>query len=414
MALKLKTRTKFPAVVSATSPIVITKNGVSYTFSFDASALNLGSIYASLANNLSDLSFKYTAKDNISIHGANIASAATVNLETATGDLVDVTGTVSITAITLNEGHERTVRFTGILTLTNGASLVLPGSANITTAAGDFAIFRGYAAGVVRCVSYAPATGKGVIGPALGDITGFGTGIATALAINTGSAGAPALVNGVLGTATATTLNKVTITAPASSATLTLIDGTVITGPAATGTLVTKTSTDILTNKTFDSAGTGNSLQVGSVALSKGQYPGETTTGSATAGNVGEYVETVVVTGSAVSVVTATGKTIMSISLTAGDWDVECNAVHNFNTTTSFTQLITSLSLTTNVVDSTPGRFQQDVRPANVPGLTSISQVVQRYRFSLSATTTIFLVAQDTFTVSTMAVYGLLRARRAR
>ena len=86
--------------------------------------------------------------------GEDIASAATVNFDTSTGDLIDVTGTTTITAITLAEGVEKTVRFTGILTLTNGASLVLPGTANITTAAGDFAVFRGYAAGVVRCVDY--------------------------------------------------------------------------------------------------------------------------------------------------------------------------------------------------------------------------------------------------------------------
>lgn len=114
-------------------------------------------------NNLSDVTAKYTAKDNLSVHGADIASAGTVNLETATGDLVDVTGTTTITAITLSEGHERTIRFTGILTLTNGASLVLGGGANITTAAGDYAVFRGYAAGVVRCVGYSRASGKPVI-----------------------------------------------------------------------------------------------------------------------------------------------------------------------------------------------------------------------------------------------------------
>lgn len=97
---------------------------------------------------------------------ADIASAGTLNLDTAGGDLVDVTGTTTITAITLARGKMRTVRFTGALTLTNGASLVLPGGANITTAAGDFAIFRGYAAGVVRCVHYAKASGKSVINTA--------------------------------------------------------------------------------------------------------------------------------------------------------------------------------------------------------------------------------------------------------
>lgn len=93
-------------------------------------------------------------------HGADIASASTIVLDTATGDIVDVTGTVTITAITLAEGRECTVRFTGVLTLTNGASLLLPGAANITTAAGDYAIFRGYASGVVRCVLYSPLSGN--------------------------------------------------------------------------------------------------------------------------------------------------------------------------------------------------------------------------------------------------------------
>lgn len=98
-------------------------------------------------------------------HGADKASAGTVNLDTATGDLVDITGTTTITAITLAEGVEKTVRFTGILILTHGASLVLPGGANITTAAGDFAVFRGYAAGVVRCVDYTKASGQAVVAP---------------------------------------------------------------------------------------------------------------------------------------------------------------------------------------------------------------------------------------------------------
>jgi len=91
------------------------------------------------------------------IHGADVASAGTLNLDTATGNLVDVTGVVTVTAITLTDGWMRTVRFTGILVLTHGASLVLPGAANITTAVGDFAEFRGYAAGVVRCTRYSRA-----------------------------------------------------------------------------------------------------------------------------------------------------------------------------------------------------------------------------------------------------------------
>lgn len=88
--------------------------------------------------------------------GADIASAATVNLDTATGNVVDVTGTASITAITLSQGRTRIVRFTGVLTLTHGASLVLPGAQSIVTTAGDYAIFVGYASSVVRCIHYSP------------------------------------------------------------------------------------------------------------------------------------------------------------------------------------------------------------------------------------------------------------------
>lgn len=140
--------------------IDVTKIGGSGTFAdwrFQvAGAPGTGDLLST--NNLSDVASKKSALDNLSVHGSDVASAATINLESATGDLIDVTGTVAITAVTLSDGHERTVRFTGALTLTNGASLVVPGGTR-TTVAGDVAIFRGYTAGVVRCVSYSPIGG---------------------------------------------------------------------------------------------------------------------------------------------------------------------------------------------------------------------------------------------------------------
>ncbi len=109
--------------------------------------------------------------------GADVASAGTIDLDAVAGDLVDVTGTTTITAVTLRRGQERTVRFTGILTFTHGASLVLPTGANITTAAGDFAILRGYAAGVVRCVGYFRANGRSLIPTLTRQVTTSGTSI---------------------------------------------------------------------------------------------------------------------------------------------------------------------------------------------------------------------------------------------
>jgi hypothetical protein len=93
--------------------------------------------------------------------GADIASATTTDIGAATGEFVDVTGTTTITGLgTVAAGIVRTVRFTGALTLThNATSLILPGGANITTAANDRAIFRSLGSGNWLCVAYIKASG---------------------------------------------------------------------------------------------------------------------------------------------------------------------------------------------------------------------------------------------------------------
>lgn len=111
----------------------------------------------------------------IGVKGADIASASTTDLATATGDWVDVTGTTTITALgTVTVGVERLIRFTGILTLThNGTSLILPTGANITTAAGDTATFRSLGSGNWLCVAYQRADGTPLAGGGGGGLTNF-------------------------------------------------------------------------------------------------------------------------------------------------------------------------------------------------------------------------------------------------
>ena|ERR1035437_8778507 len=73
--------------------------------------------------------------DSLQVHGTDIVSASPLNLDTATGDYVDVTGTNPISAITLANGKVRTVRFTGALVLSHNASIILPGTTPTSSSA---------------------------------------------------------------------------------------------------------------------------------------------------------------------------------------------------------------------------------------------------------------------------------------
>jgi len=79
--------------------------------------------------------------------------------------------------------------------------------------------------------------------PAVGDISGFGTGVGTALGVNVGSAGAPVLFNGAGGTPSSLTLTNATGLVPSS-------------GLAATGTPTS--STCLLGNNTWGSCSAGS------------------------------------------------------------------------------------------------------------------------------------------------------------
>lgn len=120
-----------------------------------------------------------TFEDTVTMDGAafnqakapNIASASTTDLGSMAGNYAHITGTTTITALgSAISGAWREVTFDAALTLThNGTSLILPTAANITTAAGDCALF--IADGTVgsstnnwRCVNYQRANGVPLAG----------------------------------------------------------------------------------------------------------------------------------------------------------------------------------------------------------------------------------------------------------
>lgn len=149
--------------------------------------------------------------------------------------------------------------------------------------------------------------------------------------------------------------------------------------------------------------GAGNLLATGLV--------GTATNNSASAGNVGEIISSLIATGSAVSLTTATGANVTTISLTAGDWDVEGNV--NFNLTgATATAFSAGISLTTATVPTDGSEVASGVVTTAITGVNGIT--LPRKRVSIAGTTTVYLVAKSTFTLGTETAFGAITARRVR
>lgn len=138
---------------------------------------------------------------------------------------------------------------------------------------------------------------------------------------------------------------------------------------------------------------------------------GTATNNNATAGDIGEVISGQLSSGAPTSLSNGTAKNVTSMSLTAGDWDVTgvVDYVLAGTTSTKFQAGSSSTSATFGAQDTS----------VNVPLiLTTVtdtySQIIPTTRFSLASTTTVYLVAQATFSAGTVDAYGTIRARRMR
>lgn len=168
-------------------------------------------------------------------------------------------------------------------------------------------------------------------------------------------------------------------------------------------------------------AGSGGSLSLSStlgvtgVATLSAGIAGTTTNNSAATGIVGELISSTVTSGAATALVTNTAKTITSISLTAGDWDITGSACFSGATNTNLNNSIGSISTVTNATNLTPGNFSEDALGGTAFDSTNPkAHGIGPVQASLTATTTYYLVSQAGFTVSTCSGYGIIRARRMR
>jgi hypothetical protein len=307
------------------------------------------------------------------------------------------------------------------------ANLGTPSAAILTNATGLplSTGITGFGTGVATALGVNVGTGGAfyVVGGALGTpssgvatnltglpistgLTGAGTGVLAALGANVGSAGAPVLFNGALGTP--------------SSGTLTNVSGlpiSALTGfGAGMATWLATPSSANLKSAVTDETGTGGALVFAlAPAITTPDIIGTTAVGNANAGSVGEFVQSIVASGSAVALTNATAANMTSIPLTAGDWDVWAHFMYTPAATTNITQLIGGINTTSATVSLLGDRIGITSYGSGgvVPTVFSGSPSVHM-RINVSSPTTIYAVVQCSFTVSTLGAWGSLQARRRR
>lgn len=202
-----------------------------------------------------------------------------------------------------------------------------------------------------------------------------------------------------------------TLTGTIGAAAMTLSGTLGVTG-AMTGTSLALSTTLSVTGAITGSALTLSGLMQSATATFTTGINGVTSGVASLAGYVGEYMESSLLTGSAQSLPNGAARTITSIDLTAGDWDIS-GAVNFGGSPTGTTAQLAGISTTNNSFStSTLG-----VTYFQVTGtLADTKEVITlpRIRVLVSGATTIYLVAQANFTGGTSNGFGTINARRVR
>lgn len=209
-------------------------------------------------------------------------------------------------------------------------------------------------------------------------ISGLGTGVATALAANVGSAGAPIVNGGALGTPSSGVATNLTGTASGLTA------GAVTTNANLTG----------------DTTSSGNATTTSLVS-------GRTSGSAAAAGKVGELISSVIASASTVTITSSnTAQNLTSITLSAGDWDVWGNIYISPGGTIAFSY--NWISLTSATLPDTSLVSLMGVSSTNAVGVTVPPLVV-----NVSGSTIVYISTKTSFSVSATFHGGIYARRRS-
>ncbi|KFL51443.1 hypothetical protein JM78_23765 [Burkholderia pyrrocinia] len=135
------------------------------------------------------------------------------------------------------------------------------------------------------------------------------------------------------------------------------------------------------------------------------------TNDDANAGSVGEFPSPSNLSG--VSLTSGAAANISSISLGAGDWDIQCVSQLSPSGATNTTAYGAGISITSGAYEGL-GTFTSIVGASwsGTTGAPAVSTPVVRKKFT--ATTTVYCVSSASFSGGTMSAAGVMRARRPR
>lgn len=138
---------------------------------------------------------------------------------------------------------------------------------------------------------------------------------------------------------------------------------------------------------------------------------GTTTNDSATVGYVGEFIQTLVASGAPITLSNNTAANVASVSLTAGDWDVEGN-INFTGTTATITGGQGGISSTSATLPTDGSEVYDGTITTLLSDTSSVTLPCKRV--SIAVTTSVYLVAKKSFSAGTVVAFGQINARRVR